>query len=180
VEERNADNRRQGEAVAAAVRIFAEHGSFVRSVIRLRVRNASRREDLFQGLFLELVDQPVPANVLNIRGYLYRAILNDVVDLAREREDERRHLRNYAERNEICIHKRPSQDAIVREMDDRKSVFANLTRQLPRREAQVVTLRYRDDFSIAEIAAATGVDKRTVSRYLTSALRALRGKLAIE
>jgi RNA polymerase sigma factor (sigma-70 family) len=180
VAEYSADNRRQGEAVAAAVRVFAEHGSFVRSVIRLRVRDVSRREDLFQELFLELIDQPVPRNVQNIRGYLYRTILNDVVDLAREREDQKRHLRKYAERNEICIHKRPSQNAIVQKTDDRKAVFANLTRQLPRREAQVVTLRYRDDFSISEIAAATGVDKRTVSRYLTSALRALRGKLAIE
>ncbi|MBN1509776.1 MAG: sigma-70 family RNA polymerase sigma factor [Sedimentisphaerales bacterium] len=178
--EYDADSRRQGGAVAAAVKVFAEHGNFVRSVIRLRVRDASRREDLFQELFLKLVDQPIPFDVQNVRGYLYRAILNDAVDLAREREEEKRQLRKYVERNEIFIHKRPSQSAIPRETDERKSVFANLTRQLPRREAQVVTLRYQDDFSIAEIAAAVGVDKRTVSRYLTSALRGLRGKLVIE
>ena len=178
--EYKADSRRRGEAVAAVVRVFAEHGNFVRSVIRLRVRDASRREDLFQELFLKLVNQPVPGGVQNVRGYLYRAILHDAVDLAREREDEKRHLRKYAARTEISIHKRPSQNAITEETDERYSVFANLTRQLPRREAQVVTLRYRDNFSIAEIAAAIGIDRRTVSRYLTSALRALRGKLAIE
>jgi RNA polymerase sigma factor (sigma-70 family) len=176
--ERNMDTERQGEAVAAAVKVFAEHGGFMRNVIRLRVRDASRREDVFQELFLRLVDQPVPPDVQNIRGYLYRAILRDVVDLAREQENASHHLKKYARKNRIFIYKSPSQNAIIEDTEDEHSVFACLTRPLRRREREVVTLRYRDNCSIAEIADRMGIGKRTVSRYLTSALRQIRKTLA--
>ena len=178
--EHNVENKRQEEAVAAAVSVFAKHGNFIRSVIRLRVHDPFRREDLYQELFLRLIVQPVPADVQNVRGYLYRAILNDVIDLARQKENDKRHLEKYLERTRISIHKSPSPTAILEEMEEKVSIFAYVTKQLRRREAQVMVLRYRDNYSIAEIAAEIGIDKRSVSRYLTSGLRELRRKLAIE
>lgn len=173
------NTERQGEAVAAAVRVFAEHGNFIRNIIRLRVRDVSRREDLFQELFLRLVDLPVPSDVQNVRGYLYRTIVRDAIDLAREQEQERRHLKKYSKRNRIFIYKRPPRNAIAEETE-KGSVFACLIEQLCRREAQVMTLRYRDNYSIPEIAAEIGIDRRSVSRYLTSGLRELRRQLAVE
>jgi len=178
--EHSVESNRQGDTVAAAVRVFAKHGSFIRGVIRLRIEDASRREDLFQELFLKLVVQPVPAGVQNVRGYLYRAILRDIVDVARQKANDRRHLKKYAEMTRNSIHKRPSPSATIEETDQHVSVFAYLTKQLRRREAQVVILRYWDNYSVAEIAAEIGIDKRSVSRYLTSGLRELRRKLAIE
>lgn len=178
--EHDTDNKRQGEAVAAAVKVFAKHGNFVRSVIRLHVHDPSRREDLYQELFLRLILQPIPARVENVRGYLYRAIINDVVDVAREKENDQRHLRKYAERARNFIHKSPSPSAIIERTEEHVSIFAYLTKQLKRREAEVVILRYRDNYSIGEIAAEVGIDRRSVSRYLTSGLRQLRRKLAIE
>jgi RNA polymerase sigma factor (sigma-70 family) len=169
---------REGPSAAAA-RIFAEYGDFIRTVLYFRVRNLARVEDLFQELFLKFVEQPIPADVVNIKGYLYQTIVNDTVDLMRRQEKYRRHMRKYAEEVRISIHKRPSQDAIE-ETEERSSRFAYLVRQLRRREAQVVTLRYRDNCTIAEIAQKMGVHKRTVSRYLTSGMRELRRMLAIE
>jgi len=106
-------------------------------------------------------------------------IVHDSVDLARSRENDRRHVRNYAEKSKISIHKIPSPIAITEETDDKGTVFACLTRRLQRREAQVVTLRYRDNYSIDEIAVKMGIHRRSVSRYLTSGLRELRRTLVI-
>jgi RNA polymerase sigma factor (sigma-70 family) len=171
---------RQGETLAAAMKVFAEYGDFIRAVIRLRVRDAARRDDVFQELFLKFISQPVPPDVRNIKGYLYRAIIHDSVDLARAQDNDRRHLRNYAEQNRISIHKAPLPIAITEEMEEKVPLFAVLTRPLRRREAQVVTLRYRDNHSVAEIAAEMGIHRRSVSRYLTSGLRELRRTWAIE
>jgi RNA polymerase sigma factor (sigma-70 family) len=176
VVELSVDTERQGEAVAAAVRVFTEYGGFVRSIIRLWVRDVCRREDMFQELFLRLVEQPVPSGAQNVRGYLYRAILRDAVDLTREEVTEKRHLKEYAERNRISIHNSLSRRALLEE----GSIFGCLIRQLRQREAQVLTLRYRDDYSIPEIAAEIGIDRYSVSRYLTSGLRELKRKLAVE
>ncbi len=170
----------QGEAVAAAVKIFGEYGSFIRNMIRLRVHDASRREDVFQELFLRLVDRSIPSDVQNIKGYLYRMVLHDVVDVARERENAHRHLKKYAEGNRISIYNRGSPNALSEETEQKGSVFTCLVRQLRRREAQVMTLRYRDDYSIPEIAAELGIDRRSVSRYLASGLQELRRLLAVE
>ncbi|OHB64522.1 MAG: hypothetical protein A2Y76_01450 [Planctomycetes bacterium RBG_13_60_9] len=170
----------QSGPAAAATRIFAEHGEFIRRVILFHVHEASRVEDVFQELFLKLVEQPIPANVVNVRGYLYQAIINDAADLARRQQDHRRHMEKYARQLRNSIHKRPSPTAILEEMEESESRFAYLVRRLRHREAQVVTLRYRDNYTVAEIAEKIGLHRRTVSRYLTSGLRELRRMLAVE
>lgn len=170
---------RDEEAILAAARIFSEHGRFIRTVIRFQTNDASREEDLFQEFFLSLIRRPLPAHVRNIRGYLYRAIINDVVDLARRHEKYYRHLKKHAEEIRISINKRTPEDATI-ETEQTVSVFGHLARHLRRREWQVVTMRFRDNYSIAEIAAKIGVDKRTVSRYLSSGLSRLRRVIPLE
>lgn len=171
---------RQKDAVAAAVRVLAEHGDFVRAVIRLRVCGTARREDMFQGLFLRLLSRPVPPGARSVRGYLYQMIVHDSVDLTRVQANERRHLKNYAKENRISIYNTPSPIAIKEEREEQDTSFRVLTGSLRPREAEVVTLRFRDNYSIGEIAAEMGIHRRSVSRYLTSGLRELRRTWAIE
>ncbi len=166
-------------AVDAAAAVFREHGAFIRTTIRFQARNESQEDDLLQQLFLSLVSRPIPADVENVRSYLYRAIANDIIDLARRKARQRRRFERFAEDFRISIHKQAPTDAIVSE-EDGNATFACLTRRLSRREAQAVTLRYRDDRSIPEIARMMGVDRRTVSHYLAAAVRQLRRVLAIE
>lgn len=168
------------QATRAAAQILVEHGDFLRTVIRFQTHNICREDDLLQEFYLKLIEQPVPSDVRNVRSYLYQAIVHDIMDLARRQENHREHLKKYAEEIRISIHNRPSRDAIREETEEKDSVFARLVRQLRHREAQVVTLRYRDDYSIAEIADMIGVHRRTVSRYLTSGLRKLRVVVAVE
>jgi RNA polymerase sigma factor (sigma-70 family) len=166
-------------AVGAAAELFAKYGGFIRAVIRFQAKNQFREDDLYQEFFLSLIRKPVPANVQNIKSYLYRAITNDIVDSARRQERRQYHLEKHAQEIRISIYKRTPADALVLG-DERDSAFRYLTRQLRQREAEAVTLRYRDNCSIAEIASKMGVDKRTVSRYLSAGLRRLRRDLAIE
>jgi len=171
----------KGQSEAAA-QIFAEHGDFIRTVIRLQIRDTSRQDDMFQELFLKLVYEPVPSDVLNIRGYLYRTIVHDMLDMSRRQEKYQQYVEKYAEDARISIHNRPSRNAIeeVEEADEQDSRLRYMVRQLRRREAQVVILRFRDECTIAEIAERIGTHPRTVSRYLTSGLGRLRKTLAIQ
>ncbi|MHC4792547.1 MAG: RNA polymerase sigma factor, partial [Planctomycetota bacterium] len=61
-----------------AAKIFSEYGDFIRGVIRYQVGNDAQADDLFQDFFLSLVSRPVPADIQNIKKYLYRAITNDI------------------------------------------------------------------------------------------------------
>lgn len=169
----------KNDAVDAASALFREHGSFIRTAIRFQSKNEFQEDDLFQQFFLSLVNRPVPANVDNIRSYLYRAIANDIVDSSRRKTRRRKHFEKLAEEFRNSIHKRASSHAVMGEDND-DAAFLGLTRQLRNREAEVIVLRYQDDRSIAEIAHIMGVDQRTVSHYLAAALRQLRRICAIE
>jgi RNA polymerase sigma factor (sigma-70 family) len=167
-----------GDAVRAAARIFEEYGGLIRAVIRYQVHNRSEEEDLFQEFFITLVRKPVPAHVLKLKSYLYKAVINHVVDSGRRRQSYRRAVKKYAEEIGIRINNRTSGNASIENTEERNAVIAYFARHLQHREAQAFVLRYRDNFSNGQIAAEMGVDVKTVSRYLSDGLRRLRKALA--
>ena len=83
--------------VAAAAKIFDDHGGFIRIVIRSQVQDEDLAEDLFQDFFISLISKPLPRGLRNIKGYLYRAITNDIVDATRRMMKYRAYMRKYAE-----------------------------------------------------------------------------------
>lgn len=167
------------EAVRAAAEIFAVYGGFIRAVIRFQAKNQFREDDFYQDFFLSLVRRPIPVEVRNIKSYLYRAIRNDIIDIMRRQVRQQEFFPKYAQEFRISINNRKPTDALI-VGEERVATFGYLTRQLRHREAEAFTLRYRDQCSIADIAARMGIDKRSVSRYLTAGMRRLREDLAIE
>jgi RNA polymerase sigma factor (sigma-70 family) len=178
-----ARHRRHGrigkDAVRAAAEVFAEHGAFIRAVIRFQVNNQFREDDLYQEFFLSLIYKPMPVDIRNVRSYLYQAIHNDIVDFARRQTVRKQYFDEYAEKIRISFNNRTSTDAIVSD-GEHVSVFGYLTRQLRHREAEAITLRFRDDCSVADIAAQMGVNRQTVRRYLSAGMKRLRQCLMIE
>jgi RNA polymerase sigma factor (sigma-70 family) len=166
-------------AVGAATALFAEHGRFIRAVIRFQAQNEFLEEDLFQEFFLLLVTKPIPTNVFNIKSYLYRAVTHFVVEYRRRQARYARCLDRHAEELRISVHNQASGSALL-ETEDAELAFRRWTGPLRRREAQAFRLRYRENFSIGEIAQAMGVDRRTVSHYLSAGLKRLRRMHAIE
>jgi RNA polymerase sigma-70 factor (ECF subfamily) len=71
---------------------------------------------------------------------------------------------------------RPSPVVLGRENDE----FWKTVRALPRRQAQVVTLRYLDDLSISEIAEVLEIAEGTVKATLSHARSALAHVLSLE
>ncbi len=170
-----------GEAVRLAAEIFDEHGDFIRAVIRFQVHHRSEEEDLFQEFFLALIHKPVPVGVQNIRSYLYRAVINHIVDSARRRKNYYRAVKKYGKHSRISINKQRVGNAFIADDTEEKNAkIACFARHLQEREAQAFVLRYRDNRSIREIAATMGVNARTVSRYLSESIRKLRQTLAAQ
>jgi len=165
------------DAVERAIAVFSEYGDFILAVIRFQAQDRHWREDLFQEFFLALIHRPVPAEVRNVKNYLYRAVVNHVLDSARARESYRRAVKKYVKETRIPINSRSAGNALIEDTEQRNATIAYLARNLQEREAQAFVLRYRDNFSIGEIAARMGVNGRTVSRYLSQSLRRLRETL---
>lgn len=166
-------------AVWSATAIFIEYDEFIRTMIRFHAKGKLDVEDLYQEFYLALLRRPVPADVQDMKRYLYRAILNHVIGAIRVRETYSNTLKKYAEEIKILINNREARSAFI-DNEQKKATVDSLARLLQDREAQAFILKYRDDCSILEIATRMGIDKRTVSRYLSESLRKLQRRLVAE
>lgn len=164
--------------VKLATEIFAEHGNEILAIIRFNVNDKSRADDIFQDFFLSIVYQPVPKGIKNVKGYLYRGAINDVIDAARRTKSYRARIHRYAEyRKYSIIHEDPQN--IVIQAEERQKMIQLIERQLPPREAEAVIKRYGRDISISDAAREMHVNKRTFSRYLCLGLKKIRQFLLV-
>ncbi len=159
--------------VAGAAEIFSEYGDFIRAVIHYEVKDDARSDDLFQDFFLSLVSKPIPAGVQNVKSYLYRAIINDVVDATRRVEKYKNRVNKYANRLNYSINKNTPENALI-ETEETDKMFKLIEGRLRNSEAQVISLRYRDSYNMKEVAEKMHVNTRTVSRYISTGLSKIR------
>lgn len=159
--------------VAAAAKIFDDHGGFIRIVIRSHVQDKDLAEDLFQDFFISLISKPLPRGLRNFKGYLYRAITNDIVDATRRMMKYRAYMREYAERSN-----RPDSQNTPRETlqatEEAEIALELIEKRLPCTEAEAVSLRYLDSHKVKEIAKTMGVANATARAYVNDAIDRIR------
>jgi len=155
-----------------AEKVFEEHEDFIRTIIRSKVNNEVEAEDVFQDFFLFLISKPIPEEVQDVRGFLYRVVSDKVKDALRRIYRYQARIGRYAER-----HKRindGSPEYAVIEAEEIERMFELIRRRLPPNEARAVTLRYRNNWGIGEVSEKMGIKPRSVSRYVSACLKKLR------
>ena len=173
------NNDNNGNRVALASAVFAEYGGFIRAVVRSQVQNEAQADDIFQDFFLSLICKPVPKGVKNIKSYLYRAIINDVVDAVRRAEKYRSRIKKYSEQLNYSINKTNPRNALDNE-EELDKMFALIKGWLPNSESEAINLRYRNRYSIKEVAEKMSVNRTSVSRYISIGLRKIRQYLTVK
>jgi RNA polymerase sigma factor (sigma-70 family) len=172
------DNNALSNVQRAAV-IFFEHGDFIRTVIRRKVHDESRVEDLFQDFFLSLATRPIPTDVRNIRSFIYKALINDITDRHRSFERRNNLTYNYANIYSKAINNCSVEDAII-EKEQTEKMIELLRKRATKNEAKAIALRYCDNLCVGEVADRMGINKRSVSSYISAGLRKVRQFLVLE
>ena len=159
--------------VAAAAKVFDDHGDFIRIVINSHVQDKDLADDLFQDFFMSLISKPLPGGLGNIRGYLYRAITNDIVDATRRMIKYRAYMRKYAEcPNHPDRQKTPRET--LQEAEQAQMVLELIKKRLPCTEAEAISLRYLKSHEVKEIAKTMGVANATARAYVNDAIDRIR------
>ena len=149
--------------------IFDEYGDFIRSIIRFHIKKEAEAEDLFQDLFLSLVAKPIPEEVRNVKGFLYKLISDAAKDTFRRMDRYQARMRRYAERNLRVAENRPETGLI--DVEETNKMFGLIVGHLPAKEALAVKLRFKDNCDTGETAEIMGVKPRSVSRYVSIGLK---------
>lgn len=170
---RNSDPNCIEHRVAAATNVFEDHGSFIRIVIRSHVQDQHLADDVFQDFFISLISQPLPRGLRNVRGYLYRAITNDIVDATRRIMKYRDYMCKYAKGvSRTKRQKNPEETLLETERANR--VFELIEKRLPGAEAEAVSLRYLHSRRVDDIAKTMGIANATASAYVSDAIGRIR------
>lgn len=124
------------------------------------LRNHNDAEDVAAETMARALDKWRRVRVSSPRGWVVRVAGNLAVDIVRRRQ-------RAADRPAVPV---PDN------LDDNDSHLAivDLLRRLPRRQCDVIALRYLVGFSEAEIAAKLGISPGTVKRHASRAIDRLR------
>jgi RNA polymerase sigma factor (sigma-70 family) len=161
------------DRVRYAVEICDRYEDEIRAIIHYNIKDKSKADDIFQEFFVSIVRKPIPPDIQDIQAYLYRAVVNDVIDASRPQKNHQDHIKKHAERSKHFLIGEDRQNIAI-EIEDTKRMFQLLESHLSKREAEIILQRYVHGFSTRDIAKQMHVDKRTASRYLSSALKKMR------
>jgi RNA polymerase sigma factor (sigma-70 family) len=165
--------------IQRAAAIFSEHGDFIRAVIRHKIKDENRAEDLFHDIFLSLVSRPIPAEIRDIKGYLYKVIINDAKDRIQHLNRYHAMRKKSANYGKITINNRLPEDALI-EKEQTNRMIELIRMRATKNELKAIALRYRDGLSIKESADRMNIKDRSVVRYISTGLSKVKKFLAVE
>jgi len=158
---------------------LAEHDRWLRTVVYARLGEPQAVDDVMQEVSLAAVGQRAPlADVSKVAPWLYRLAVTQSL-LYRRKQGRRRKLTNsYAERT------RPSEEG-GRELDPLEFLLAAERRQLVRtalgrltgRDAEILLLKYSENWSYRQLADHLGISQPAVQARLHRARQRLRDEL---
>lgn len=167
------ENNKQLHNVNIAADIFNKYWDFIYTVIRYKVMNESEVDDLFQNFFLSLVYKPPAPDVKNIKGYLYKAIINDIIDNARYNERYQRRKYSYADYLRYSENKKTSENPIINSEEINKMLEC-IENRLQCNEAKAIELRYKKNYRLKDVADVMGVNNTAAWRYISKGLSEIK------
>lgn len=150
---------------------FAQRADLVRH-FALRLRSPERAEDLVQELYLRIAQRAGTEPVENPSAYLYRVGSNLMLDLLRHEQRQSRKAAAFAtaEQTSGGRDEQPDQMRILAARQQLERIAEAVSR-LPAPVQRAFRLHKLEGLSHAETAAAMGVSRSSVEKYLMTCLR---------
>ena len=165
--------------VNTAEKLFMEYGDFIRTVIHYQVKNETHVDDLYQDFFLSLIVNPLPADVRNIKSFLHRAVTNDIINAAQRAENYQNKMLRYSKRFNYPIYKKTPEQVVI-DTEETNKMFELIEKRLRRSEAQAITLRYKNNYHIKEVAMKMNVSSGSIRKYIYVGLSKIRQLLKLK
>ncbi len=162
------------ENAESAGKIIVEYESFIRSIMRSQNISKMHEDDLFQDFYLSLVANPVPENVNNIKSFLYRAIINHLSRSAVRIRAYEKKIEHFRKNYDFKVNKIESASTLLIREESNSNIFEFIKGNIPKKKYMAILLRYRDGYSINEIADTMGIKCSSARKYLSTGLRKIR------
>jgi RNA polymerase sigma-70 factor (ECF subfamily) len=159
---------------------LASHERWLRTAVLARLGEHQAAEEVLQEVALAAVAQRSPlADPSKLAAWLYRLAVRQTL-LYRRRQGRRRRLTSlYALRNGEASAGAHLVDPLSwLLLDERRQLVREALARLPRRDAEILMLKYTEDWSYRELATHLGLTEAAVEARLYRARCRLRAALA--
>jgi RNA polymerase sigma factor (sigma-70 family) len=162
--------------------VLAEHGRWIRTVIAARLGEPQAVDDVMQEVALAAVRQQSPLNdPAKVAPWLYQLAVRQTLLYRRKQGRRRKLVDRYADRYHPT-------EADVRQPDplgwllseERRGGVREAMARLPKRDAEILLLKYNEDWSYQALADHLGISHSAVEARLHRARQRLREELKIE
>lgn len=151
--------------------MFREHYAMLYRTAYGMVRNSADAEEIPQTIFLRLLRSGVPPKAkANIARYLYRAAVNQSLDVIRTRKRQR--LTVASEFTDVAV-----DDGETQRAEELHRLLAEALTELRPQTVEILMLKYVHSYREAEIAKLLGVSRGTVAIKLFRSRAHLRKTL---
>lgn len=160
---------------------LARHDRWLRTVLYARLGEPQAIDDVMQEVSLAAVRQRSPlADASKISPWLYRLAVTQALMYRRKQGRRRRLADNYARR--AAVAGEPGREADPLEWllaEERRELVRVAMSRLPKRDAEILLLKYSEDWSYREVAEHLGISQTAVQARLHRARQKLRDELAV-
>ncbi len=159
---------------------LAQHDRWLRTVVLARVGERAAVEEVMQEVALAAVRQQAPiADRTKIAPWLYRLAVMQSLMHRRKLGRRRRLAAQYAQRVAPADQESRAYDPLAWLLaDERRKLVRQALARLPRRDAEMLLLKYTENWSYTQLAQHLGISHSAVEARLHRARQRLRGELA--
>jgi RNA polymerase sigma factor (sigma-70 family) len=176
--------RRPGNAANVAgvdwPRLLAENDRWLRTVVAVRLGEPQAIDEVMQEVALAAVRQHAPlSDVEKAAPWLYRLAIRQTLLYRRKQGRRRKLIDRVAQRNQPSEADNRDPDPLTWLLaEERRGQVRAAMARLARRDAEIMTLKYVENWSYRELAEHLGVSESAVETRLHRARQRLRAELA--
>jgi RNA polymerase sigma-70 factor (ECF subfamily) len=159
---------------------LAQHDRWLRTVVLARLREWQAVDEVLQEVALAAVKQSAPlADASKVAPWLYRLAVRQALLYRRKCGRRRRLIGRYAEQTQPAEYAAPAASPLGWLVaEERRGIVRKALAELPARDAEILLLKYTEDWNYHQIADRLGISHAAVEARLHRARGRLRQQLA--
>ena len=158
--------------------VLASHDRWLRTVVYARVGEPQAVDEVMQEVSLAAVRQQAPINdVEKVTPWLYRLAVTHSLLYRRKQGRRRKLLDRFVQRNQPTDCDRETDPLEWLLAKERRELIRKAIRQMPKRDAEILLLKYTEDWSYRQLASHLGITESAIEARLHRARLRLRTEL---
>lgn len=160
--------------------VLVAHDRWLRTIVYARVGESQAVDEVMQEVSLAAVGQKAPlADHSKVEPWLYRLAVRQSLLYRRKQGRKRKLTENYALRTQPSEGENRELDPLGWLLaDERRNMVRAALGRLPRRDAEILLLKYSEDWSYRQLVEHLGISQSAVEARLHRARQRLRTELA--